>query len=209
MRALGNSLRAFENGHDYEASRIAVAVATLVYTHRRTKGILDHLGVKSRIKFWVSGHIEHDGNLITEFPLTASPVPQTNEFKTRWSVMSKRVGFSYNTLPFDLWWTAPVIKTGGWVEPPREDAQRAMVLTRKDIIMTFRDQDGGAHYDSQLSLDAYAELKQEGTGWALQSSDGKREVITGVLEATAAQIGHEVMTSLLNFYPEIPTDIGL
>lgn len=74
--------------------------------------------------------------------------------------------------------------------------------------MTLRDQEGGAHYDGSIKNEVVAGLFYDGTGASLVFPDGSEQSITGVVEATAAQIGHEIMTSLLTFYPEISADIG-
>lgn len=217
MARLATAVRGYQAGNLWDIPTVAVCVANLVYSkgqpnsRRATVSILDHLGQKDAIAFMSTGYVDRDGNLVATYPLVENHfenhkmrfVPK--HMSPNWKSSSME---GYN---FEAWWgRMPIYKSPGYVVLPDgySESHRASILTRSDVILTVRDQDGGAHYDAELRNDLYAKLKNEGAGWFLQKADGAMEHVEGMIEAIVAQIGFELMSSLLTHFPEIPTGIG-
>lgn len=93
-----------------------------------------------------------------------------------------------NTLPFDTWWNKPVFV----------DLQ-GRALTRKDLVLSVADQDGGAHVDPTLNA-AYAELSRNNAlGWMYTAGE-TTEPMAGPEKAALRQICHELLKTLLPNY---------
>lgn len=217
MARLGTAVRGYQAGNTWDIPTVAVCVANLVYSKgqpnskRGTVSILDHLGQKDDVAFMSSGYVDRDGNLVATYPLVANHY-ENNQMRFVPLHMSKGWDSrSMEAYSFEAWWgKMPIYKSPGYVILPDgcSEEHRASTLTRSDVILTVRNQDGGAHYDADIKNELYAKLKHEGAGWFLQKSDGTMEPVQGMIEAMVAQIGFELMGSLLTHFPDIPTGIG-
>lgn len=217
MARLGTAVRGYQAGNTWDIPTVAVCVANLVYSKgqpnskRGTVSILDHLGQKDDVAFMSSGYVDRDGNLVATYPLVANHY-ENNQMRFVPLHMSKGWDSrSMEAYSFEAWWgKMPIYKSPGYVILPDgySEEHRASTLTRSDVILTVRNQDGGAHYDADIKNELYAKLKYEGAGWFLQKSDGTMEPVQGMIEAMVAQIGFELMGSLLTHFPDIPTGIG-
>ena len=207
MRALGSSVRNWlHNGADFETARIATAVANLVYDRGRAVSILTQLGAKADMAFLSSGAVEQDGNLLDESPLVGFPIagvfPPLYAQQTP-AEMAKIVGYK-----FEGWWKVlPIYKTGGRVRVVDGKPPTAQLLFRKDLVESLRDQDGGSHFDADLSHELYAKLARDGTGWSITQPDGSHAPILGMVPAMMAQVGWELYSSVCTRFPELPTNI--
>jgi hypothetical protein len=86
--------------------------------------------------------------------------------------------------PFGLWWNQTVLR----------DDQRQL-FSRKDIILSVANTDGGSHVDPTLS-EAYHRLSRENSlAWTLGSPSGQRPAQNPV-PAAIRQIAHETLKSL-------------
>lgn len=97
--------------------------------------------------------------------------------------------------PFEDWWNAKILVD-------KEGSE----LTRKTLVKSIRDQDGGGgHVDPELN-DDYAEIaKNYSLGWEI--NDGiKSEPIPGAEKASIRQIIHEVLKTLIPNYSKYRPD---
>jgi hypothetical protein len=94
---------------------------------------------------------------------------------------------------FDQWWAAPVFVD-----------QKRRVLTRKDLVLTAANQDGGAHIDPGLD-ETYDKLSRENAlGWMVVE-DGAARPMDGPERAAIRQIAHEVLKTLKPGYAKTPS----
>ena len=91
-------------------------------------------------------------------------------------------------LPFEEWWGEVVLM----------DDRRA-TMSRRDLVLSVADQDGGAHVDPALN-ETYARLtRQNSLGWTV--TDGKTtRPVRKVERAALRQIAHEVFKGLIPGY---------
>ena len=85
-------------------------------------------------------------------------------------------------------------------------------FTRRDVVLSVVNQDGGAHIDPQLD-EAYAHLSRSNAlKWRLETESGPIELI-GPESAAIRQIANELQRSLApsmpNLRPDIPTGAAL
>lgn len=93
---------------------------------------------------------------------------------------------------FDDWWNKIVLV----------DAKHKSILTRKDVVLTVANQDGGAHIDPNLN-EAYADLTRfNGLGYHVIVNGKEQKFIVGPELASIRQIAYEVLKSLKDEFPE-------
>ena len=190
LEFLQRSADSFDQGFEAEAKRLAVTIRVLVHETRHSKSLLDQLNQKS-IQFVDSAVPETPGNLQTHSGLTVMVVSPSNG-----SSFAAPLDETYNgriqTTDFQNWWEATVIN----------DAN-GTTLSRKALVLSMADQDGGAHVDPSLNS-AYAELSRNNSlGWI--SSDGiTTQPMGGSERAAIRQIAHELLKSIIPDYSKAP-----
>lgn len=193
---LRRSCQFYDEGEVDEAIRIAVPIRTIIHDTRNSTSLLMHLNAKG-IKLWSS--------------IKGAP---ENTIWYRGMGLSKqwrygnRAGASYGPsfddvpemvlLPVSDWWNQIVYV---FSRRPKEDPTgeiEVLRLSRKDIVLTATNKDGGAHVDQKLTP-AYEMLAADGAvGSFIWESDGVKQEfpITKAHLVALRQIGHEVLRSL-------------
>jgi hypothetical protein len=194
---LRRSCQWYDEGEVDEAIRIAVPIRTLIHDTRNSISLLTHLNAKG-IKLWSS---------IKGAPENAISYTGMGQYK-QWRY-GNRAGASYGPildggpemvlLPVSEWWNQEVYV---FSRRPKEDPTgefEVLRLSRKDLVRTATDQDGGAHVDQNITNPAYEMLAADGAvGSFIRESGGvKQEFPTTKAHLVALiQIGHEVLRSL-------------
>jgi hypothetical protein len=189
IRASGAS---FDEGELWEAKRLAAAVYVLVHDGKgRTKSLLTQLGVRASLRFLSTAKPLDPKNLLTEHSLVSMRVEVREtgsraRYRPAFDLYEQL--FAFNRLQFLSWWEEPVIR----------DNQRR-VLSRKNIVFSLRDQEGGAHFDEELRDEVYKSLvKENSAGWVVQKGDVMQPVMPGPHLATMRQIAWELERTLEN-----------
>ncbi|WP_277962674.1 SEC-C domain-containing protein [Pseudomonas sp. RIT-To-2] len=180
------SCKAYDQGYTGEAKRIATAIRTLVKDARQSVSLLKQLGMKDTFydsslpplpgfsngyNGLVGKRIASDG--VTYVPLLDSELHSEPVF-----------------VPFEQWWSAPVI----------QDWQRDRTMSRRDLVLSMTEQDGGAHVDPHLD-GLYADLSRRNMLGDMSSSDFVTlQPLQGAERAAVRQIGHEILRTLQKNY---------
>lgn len=176
---LQRSADAFDEGHEAEAKRMAHVIRILVHDTGSSHSLLGQLEMKAGQ--WVDTCLEdRPGNLSTHGGLVAQMLGQRS---VRWTALLDDGPFR-GTKNFDAWWNAPVF---------RDNADTT--LSRRDLILTMANKDGGSHVDPKLT-DAYARLVKENSLGFIWMQDGVEAPATGPEKAAVRQLAHEVLRSL-------------
>lgn len=185
------SADAYDRGFDGEAKRIAVSIRVLVHDTRNSKSLLGQLDRKSG-QFVDSAIPITPGNKSTHSGLVVVSIIPGNGAKYV-AFLDDRPGGQAAYTDFDTWWSTPVFVD-----------YQGRALTRKDLVLTVANQDGGAHVDSELN-GAYADLSRKNSlGWVY--SDGtKSEPLGGPEKAALRQICHEILKTFLPDYAKAPS----
>jgi hypothetical protein len=69
-------------------------------------------------------------------------------------------------------------------------------LTRKELVLTLRDQEGGGHFDEELRNPAYIAISTPDFGWKWITPDGEKPINPGAHLATMRQIAWEAEKSI-------------
>ncbi|MCL4548203.1 MAG: hypothetical protein M1495_06515 [Bacteroidetes bacterium] len=173
------SCEAYDNGYKDDALRLAVSIRVLFHDTPQSISLLNQLGVKNKI------------HLISTMSIEIPDIENKKE---------------YNTIYI------PIMLTSEGVKPPLEESDRRKLLTvdewwdepvmiqlnsfsRKDIVLSAANQDGGAHVDDNPSKKT-KELK-EGVGTLTITIDGnsKTEKLINHHFHLLRQLGYELLNS--------------
>ena len=185
--ALISSAAAYDDGAAWEAPRVAVAISVIVVDGRRTRSLLSQLGILDRVGFANSCRGLSPLNMLAETPLVHTQLhihPPTNSVSYLPRLDDVPGGLKY--IGFKEWWDESVIR----------DRERRQ-LSRKDLVLSIRDQDGGAHVDATLRDPVYLGVSRLASlGWAARSTDGPLDFDAPAHLASVRQIAWEIEQTL-------------
>jgi len=181
------SASSYDNGFEDESKRLAAAIRILVHdTSHQSTSLLTLLD-KKNIKFYNSALPFNPRNIIPYNGLTMIK-------------MSSREGTSYEApldggppvrsrtdkLSFSLWWEGMFV-----IKDKNGDT-----FTRKELVLSTANMDGGAHVDPHLDK-AYANLSRfNALGWKVFRKDVEDDFKNNPASASVRQISHEVIKTL-------------
>ncbi len=152
----------YDEGQEAFAADIATAIRTICKGSKTTQSLLEQTNYKSKIIFLMYSDLRvNEENLLTSSPLCimklttglgASFEPKLDDVK--------QIGGNEYMAEFNLWWEQIVIK----------DAV-GNKFTRKDLIETVCDKEGGAHYDSKLDQKSKNLFYENSIAWNVVSSN--------------------------------------
>ena len=171
----------FDQGYEDESKRIATSIRVLVHTTKHSHGLLDQLGELEK-PFWSS--VE---------PYVPGKPFITGYYSLIWLGLSDKGNRvvapldrsqDWRQIEFNDWWNEVVFVDMAQLQ-----------TTRKDLVMSVANQDGGAHVDPKLN-DAYRKLSRENSlGIAFGDQDGFKPVMFPERVAMR-QIAHEILRTL-------------
>jgi hypothetical protein len=185
---LKNSAASFDSGCDGEAKRLAVTLRVLLHDTDHSHSLLGQLGNKNvdfldtAMKFDPANLLPHGGLVFV-----AVGPPHTRYVAQLDDVPMTRL------LPFTDWWNAPV-----FVDQARN------TLTRKELVLTAANQDGGAHVDPTLD-ETYDKLSRENALGFTAVENGVTRPMEGPERVAIRQIAHEVLKTIVPGYSKKPS----
>lgn len=184
---LKESCKAYDNGFENEAKRIALSSRILLHDTKQSESLLKQLAIKDTIKFIDTAHYYNENNLMPSSCLTymraasngkddsAKVIPLLGEYRC------------FHTQPnyknFSVWWNSVVID------------DRTRKFSRKDLILSSANTDGGSHVDPKLPKDYYNLTRNNSMGWIL-CIGGIKKPIKDFCLASIRQIGFEIDLTL-------------
>ncbi|MFH0887590.1 MAG: SEC-C metal-binding domain-containing protein [Planctomycetota bacterium] len=184
---LETSADLFDKGAENEATRLATTIRILVHDTSQSHSLLSQLNKKG-IKFLDSSSKHNQKGLSI-----------SSGFVGTGMVSGKYVAMLDDLPPdvikwvdFDTWWNMPIIT----------DRERNQ-LTRKTIILTAANQDGGAHIDPELDKPYHDLSRKNSLGWTQKTPMGWKQ-LQGGDKVVIRQIAHELLKSLKPGYSKKP-----
>jgi hypothetical protein len=190
---LRHSCQSYDEGYVDEVIRIASVIRTLIHDTQSSTSLLKHLNATG-IKLW---------STTGGAPENAVHYQGMGQYRLQGGV-SASFGPSFDDTPMELlpvrdWWDQVVYVFSIRPEATTEaDDIRVLRLSRRDIVLTATNKDGGAHVDARLPL-AYETLAADGAlGSFYQEIDGVRQEIPIKYAhlVSLRQMGFEVLRSL-------------
>jgi len=189
---LKKSSSAYDDGDISEIKRLALAIRILVH-EGRTPSLLSLLDMKN-IAFVDTSFPYNPKNLLTHAGLIKM---RTEAGRSKPLVLPV----------FDTWDNVKLTDFGSWWNAVVFCDKDRNTFTRRSIVLTLANQDGGAHVDE--SIDAqYAALRSKNDnmmGW-VSTSGGKEEPLPDFVPPTVRQIAYEMIKTLTGDYPSGKTE---
>jgi hypothetical protein len=177
----------FDNGDHSEAKRLAVSIRVLLHDTDSSHSLLRQLGIKDGAKFFDTSSTRDIVGTYAGLVLKAVGPNGGSYVAPLDDVPPSQV---FEQVDFEAYWNKPIVVD-----------TRNQNFSRKNLILSVANQDGGAHIDPGLNKD-YATLTRENTlGWVYNTAD-ETGPLTGEALASVRQIAHEVLKSLIPNYPE-------
>lgn len=189
INLLALSAKSFDEGYPSSAKMMAVNIRILLHDTSRSDSLLTQLGKKD-ILFYTTSMPYNPANLLPHLGLIVIKMgPGGGDYIAPLEdLLPDR--YSRGKVSFGDWWNEVVL-----------DNKKGQDLSRKDLILSVCNKDGGAHIDLNLSR-AYEAITREPFGWSQVSKGVEREFPTKPELVSVRQIGHEVLKSLRDEFPE-------
>ncbi len=138
---LHDSGQAYDSGKIWEAKRLATTVYTLLHDgKRRTCSVLTQLGRRRAIQYFSTSRGLEAYPRVALCQIKMSQ--DKKEYVPHCHLNMDFPWFSWKS--FDDWWEEKVFETTD-----------GRILTRKNVVFSIRDTDGGSHFDSEWGDEAY------------------------------------------------------
>lgn len=152
LAALRLSCTSYDKGNRWEAKRLATAIHILLHDRGRTKSLSRQLGLKAKLR--IPSAVQpmrksSDGGMIS--PLIVICLTQENGKRAAFFSPIKGETSDYKALQFNDWWEENIF-----------EQTYGRNTSRKNVVFSLRDQDGGSHVDSHLTDKEYFGLKYDG-----------------------------------------------
>ncbi len=182
--AIARSCASFDDGHLWEAGRLAASVFVIVHdASKRDQSLLTRIGVRGSTRFLCSNRKTNPRNLASEH-LLASVITTNNG--ARFIPRLDSLPECHRWLQFHEWWEKDVIIRIG-----------SQSLTRKRLVFNLRNKEGGAHFDTRIEDPSYVAVLNEPI-WRFQVGERSVEPLLGVELVSMRQIAWELDRSLDN-----------
>lgn len=192
---LKRSSEAFDQGHEEEAKRLAVNVRTLVHDTNSSTSLFTQLDLKGK-QFFDTALPSVPGNQAAQHPLVRIAVSGNAKSQSSRFLAPLDGARRHEWVDFDTWWGRPVLVDAG-----------TNSLSRKNLVLTMANQDGGAHVDPELNKDYAAALDPR--FFSTQVLDKEHEWgIRNAAFASVRQIAHEVIKTLEPEFEQLPDESG-
>ncbi len=180
------SADSYDRGFQGEAKRLAVTIRILVHDHGSSKALLAQLNRLQSLRFFDSAIPNTPGNLLTYSGLVITAHTKAGaEFIPM--LDDNQIGPG-EWVPFSSWWEGTIFVDN-----------KKRKVSRKDLVLSLANQDGGAHVDPALN-ETYTELSRENSvGWTVTKGHVDHPMGPPHL-ASVRQIAHEALKSLNQTY---------
>jgi hypothetical protein len=180
----------YDDGDIPEAKRIALEIRKLLHDTRNSKSILAHLEIKNT-SFIDTSTGYYSNNFASTHELTFIRSTNTNgQYKSEYLPFLDDY-ITKKKLLFDKWWNNVIICD-----------QYKNTFSRKDIVLSLANQDGGAHVDEEIDSEYYKLARENSVGWVAEKNEDETQ-IEDVHLATIRQIAHEVIRTLTEQLTEL------
>jgi hypothetical protein len=177
IELLETSCELYDSGKINEAKRIAVCIRTLFHDTRNSKSLLGQLQKKSNL-FYSSNLPIAEESISSFFGLCMIGMKGND---SKYYPKLDEMTFSSQWLPFEEWWNEVIFRDKGFNK-----------ITRKSLITTTTNQDGGAHVDEKID-EIYYNLSRNNSLNISIIVDGIKNHIPQPDKAAIRQIGHEIL----------------
>jgi hypothetical protein len=180
----------YDAGKEITAKSIATKLRVLLHDHNNSHSLLGQLAKKGMFH---DTALEMDPSRLASYSGLISVSLSTKGAKYN-PLLDRLPHGSDRQIAFEDWWNAVV-----FLDKDRN------TLSRKDLVLTLADQDGGAHVDKRGLEEKYNNLtRQNSLNWQASTGEGIWKPLTNPHYAAIRQMAHEVLSSLIPGYTVPP-----
>lgn len=184
LEFIESSAASFDCGFEGEIKRLAVSVRVLVHDTKKSTSLLNLLERKN-IDYVDTSLPYDENNKITHSSLVQMSLG--NRASKALPLLDD--GPFTRMASFETWWNGIV-----FVDKDRNE------FSRKDIVLSLANKEGGAHVDKKLDK-KYSDLRKNNSlGWFDVAPDGKQAPSSDQVPAAMRQIAHETLKTLKPSY---------
>ena len=195
-----DACHAYDKGSFVYAKQMSAIIRTLVKDNpknKQTVSLLTSLGVKDSLKFYNTAYSAKDPAILLNLVGVFShykPLLAVNESPIYVPMFDETGLVDVQWIDFDDWWESNVVVC--------RDHVNNFALSRKKIILTMAEQDGGVHVDKFDKIDDVYKGIITCTSNILThfSPNGDAMPIQYIQYALVRQIAHELIVTLSNVY---------
>jgi hypothetical protein len=182
--AIEASCEGFDNGQLWEAQRLASSVYSMVHDGgKNSQSILTQLGLRASTNFTSYVPQLDKENLIPSNPLVLYRITIGVGAEVR--PMLDNGPRRSTTVQFPTWWEKEFVFY-----------HDGSGLSRRGLVFSLRNQDGGAHVDAKLTDEEYIAMKLTASRWSYVSNGQPPEKIIGEELATMRHVAYEMLSTL-------------
>jgi hypothetical protein len=156
---LQRSASAYDAGFEGEARRLAVVLRILLHDSSSSRSLLSQLKIKDALRFEDTA-LHPSPTLVSKAGLVMVELTTGRGVRHVAPLENLAPGRIRPAVPFERWWSPPVI-----------EGSDGHIFSRRDLVLTMANQDGGAHIDPDLDVD-YAALCRDSLGVSHQAGSG-------------------------------------
>lgn len=187
LNFLEKSANDFDRGDEIESKRMAATLRILLHDTKSCKSLLGLLDMKNTSFYDTS--MEDESNVKTSHCSLVHVLLKPGPPKYVALLDDAR----YKKVDFDTWWNGIVFTDF-----------EGHTVSRKDLVTTMANQDGGAHVDASVNKE-YSSLSKGDSLKRMYSKNGKHWFnMQGAELASVRQIAHEVLKTLKPNYEKKP-----
>lgn len=194
-RFLAASGKAFDNGFEGEAKRLAATIRVLLHDTNSSRSLLAQLKSKDILYYdtcqvFSKGNILHEAGLVQQYVQTDTDVP----VKAQYVPKLDRLMAGYPRLAlFNEWWDRTVIIR----------LQPDTLFTRKKLILAVCNKDGGSHIDPDLDNAYFTLTRTKPFNWKIVEHGEERDFPNGPELSSVRQIAYELQLTLDAEFPTL------
>lgn len=190
IKFISRSTKAFDMGDVDEARIMASRIRAVVHDTSSSHSILAQLGKKDCL-FFDSSSPRIKGDKSSYHGLVGMELGPSPKWGWMPLVFAEQ-NFAESKKPFDEWWNAVIL-----------DDNHGVVFTRKEIVLTVCNRDGGVHVDPELDEKYVKMEKSKKFAWTFTVGGREFKPLLGPGFASVRQIGFELMMTLGDEFPEL------
>ena len=184
------SSKAYDEGFTSEAKRLATGIRVLLHDTQNLTSLLTLLK-KNDILFYDTSLDYNPNNLLPTLGLIMlKSGPNGGEYVTPLGGGAP-TRYQKGKIPFIQWWNKIVLVD-----------DKGNRLTRKDLVLTVCNKDGGAHVDPKLDEAYFALSRSNSLGWKYIKNGVEKDFASRPELASIRQISYEVLKSFKDEFPE-------
>jgi hypothetical protein len=183
---LKRSSESFDTGFEDEAKRLAVSARVLLHDTRASRSLLGQLDLLT-IPFHSTVPENDLGkgiDLAPHIPLLQILLGSKPSYRVPLDDLPPR---GFRLIPFTEWWSEIIF-----------DDRLGNTLTRKGLVLTLANKEGGAHVDPNLTP-SYEALKSRATMWQVRTPEGTHPLPGNIELLAMRQIAHELLRTLAQY----------